>query len=51
MKEFKPADKLNSVGEYYFSKKNAEIAQLRSEGHEIVSLVALDAVRHASHVK
>ncbi len=38
MKTFKTADKLNNVGEYYFSQKNAEIARRRAEGHDIVSL-------------
>ena len=38
MKNIKAAEKLNNVGEYYFSQKNAEIAKLRAEGQDIVSL-------------
>lgn len=33
-----PADRLNSVSEYYFSTKLKEIAQLNAEGKDIVSL-------------
>lgn len=32
------ADRLGSVGEYYFSKKLAEIETLRRQGHDIISL-------------
>lgn len=32
------ADRLSSVGEYYFSKKLAQIEQLRRSGHDIISL-------------
>ncbi len=34
----KPAERLNSVSEYYFSKKLKEIAQLNAEGKNIISL-------------
>ena len=33
-----PADRLNSVTEYYFSRKLKEVAQLNAEGKNIVSL-------------
>lgn len=33
-----PADRLQSTGEYYFSRKLREIAQLKSQGHDIISL-------------
>lgn len=33
-----PAERLSSVSEYYFSVKNRELAQLRAEGHDIISL-------------
>ena len=29
-----PADRLDSIKEYYFSKKNREIDQLRAEGYK-----------------
>lgn len=34
----KPADRLASVSEYYFSRKGKEIARLNAEGKDIVSL-------------
>ncbi|MDE7410971.1 MAG: aminotransferase class I/II-fold pyridoxal phosphate-dependent enzyme [Paramuribaculum sp.] len=34
----KPAERLQSTGEYYFSRKLREIASLRSQGHDIISL-------------
>ena len=34
----KPAQRLSLVREYYFSRKLAEIAQLRAAGHDIISL-------------
>jgi len=34
----KPADRLNSVSEYYFSTKLKEIAQLNAQGKNIISL-------------
>jgi aspartate/methionine/tyrosine aminotransferase len=34
----KPADRLNSVSEYYFSKKLKEIAELNAQGKNIISL-------------
>lgn len=33
-----PADRLNSVTEYYFSKKLKEIAEMRKNGREIINL-------------
>ena len=36
--EIKPADRLDSIKEYYFSKKNREIAELREQGRDIVAL-------------
>ena len=38
MTNVKPADRLSCVKEYYFSRKLSEIARLREEGHDIVSL-------------
>ena len=35
---FKPADRLSSVQEYYFSRKLKEVAQLNAEGKDIISL-------------
>lgn len=37
-KQFKPAERLNAVEEYYFSRKLKEVARLRSEGQDIISL-------------
>lgn len=37
-KEIKPADRLGAVSEYYFSRKLKEIAALRAQGVDIVSL-------------
>ncbi len=37
-KTFKPADRLSSVQEYYFSRKLKEIARLNAEGKDIISL-------------
>ncbi len=34
----KPAERLADIQEYYFSRKLREIAQLRAEGHAIISL-------------
>ena len=36
--EYHLAERLSSVVEYYFSRKLREIEQLRSEGHDIISL-------------
>ena len=33
----KPADRLASVSEYYFSKKLKEVAQMNAEGMDVVS--------------
>lgn len=35
---FKPADRLSSVQEYYFSRKLKEVAKLNAEGKNIISL-------------
>ncbi len=35
---FKPADRLASVEEYYFSRKLKEVARLNAEGRDIISL-------------
>ncbi len=34
----KPAERVNSIQEYYFSRKLKEVAQLNAEGHDIISL-------------
>ena len=34
----KPADRLNSVQEYYFSRKLKEVAKLNADGKDIISL-------------
>ena len=34
----KPADRLASVSEYYFSKKLKEVAQMNAEGMDAISL-------------
>lgn len=38
MKEIKAANRVGTVQEYYFSRKLKEVAKLRSEGHDIISL-------------
>ena len=35
---FKPADRLSSIQEYYFSRKLKEVAKLNAEGKNIISL-------------
>ena len=35
---FKPADRLSTVSEYYFSTKLKEVARLNAEGQDIISL-------------
>ncbi|MFI3258762.1 MAG: aminotransferase class I/II-fold pyridoxal phosphate-dependent enzyme [Rikenellaceae bacterium] len=37
-KSFRPAERIERVSEYYFSKKLREIAQLNAEGQDIISL-------------
>ncbi|MBO4907476.1 MAG: aminotransferase class I/II-fold pyridoxal phosphate-dependent enzyme [Bacteroidaceae bacterium] len=37
-KAFKPAERLNHVQEYYFSRKLKEVAQLNAQGKDIISL-------------
>ena len=36
--DIKPADRLSAVQEYYFSKKLKQVARMRAEGHDIISL-------------
>ena len=38
MKEIIPANRLNSVSEYYFSKKLKEVAEMNAKGLDIISL-------------
>ncbi|GHT31729.1 aminotransferase [Bacteroidia bacterium] len=38
MKTIQPADRLNTVSEYYFSKKLKEVADLNTQGKDIISL-------------
>ncbi|GHT58475.1 aminotransferase [Bacteroidia bacterium] len=38
MKTIQPADRLNTVSEYYFSKKLKEVADLNAQGKDIISL-------------
>ena len=38
MKEIIPANRLNSVSEYYFSKKLKEVAEMNSRGLDVISL-------------
>jgi len=38
MKEIKPADRLNNVSEYYFSKKLKEVADMNAAGKNVISL-------------
>lgn len=33
-----PADRVNQIQEYYFSRKLKEVARLKAEGHDIISL-------------
>ena len=37
-KEIRPADRVADIQEYYFSRKLKEVAKLRAEGHDIISL-------------
>ena len=36
--QFKPADRLAGVSEYYFSRKLKEVAQMNAEGKDVISL-------------
>ena len=36
--DVKPADRLATVNEYYFSRKGKEVARLNAEGKDIISL-------------
>jgi aspartate/methionine/tyrosine aminotransferase len=38
MKQIQPADRLNTVQEYYFSKKLKEIAEMNAAGQNVISL-------------
>lgn len=38
MKTIQPADRLNSVSEYYFSKKLKEVAEMNAKGLDVISL-------------
>ncbi|MBP3227703.1 MAG: aminotransferase class I/II-fold pyridoxal phosphate-dependent enzyme [Bacteroidaceae bacterium] len=38
MTQILPADRLATVSEYYFSRKGKEIAALKAQGHDIISL-------------
>ena len=35
---YKPADRLASVSEYYFSRKLKEVAQMNAQGMDVISL-------------
>lgn len=37
-KQYKPADRLSLVQEYYFSRKLKEVAQMNAEGKDVISL-------------
>ncbi len=36
--KMKPADRINQVQEYYFSKKLAEVKQMQDQGKDIINL-------------
>jgi len=38
MNEIKPADRLQNVSEYYFSKKLKEVAEMNAAGNDVISL-------------
>lgn len=38
--KIKPADRLASVSEYYFSKKLKEVARMNAEGKDVISLAS-----------
>ena len=38
LSKIKPADRLASVSEYYFSKKLKEVTQMNAEGKDVISL-------------
>ena len=38
MSKIRPADRLSSVSEYYFSRKLKEVAQMNAEGKDVISL-------------
>lgn len=38
MKPIRPADRVATIEEYYFARKLKEVAKLKSEGHDIISL-------------
>ena len=35
---YRPADRLTSVSEYYFSRKLKEVAQMNAQGMDVISL-------------
>ncbi len=37
-KKIQPSDRVGRVKEYYFSRRLREVAQLRAQGHDIISL-------------
>ena len=37
-KRIRPADRLESVSEYYFSRKLKEVARMNAEGLDVISL-------------
>ena len=43
--KIKPADRLASVSEYYFSKKLKEVARMNAEGKDVISLGIGDVTR------
>ena len=47
--KIKPADRLASVSEYYFSKKLKEVAQMNAEGKDVISLGIGSPVRRAPY--
>ena len=38
LSKIQPADRLNSVSEYYFSRKLKEVAQMNAAGIDVISL-------------
>ena len=36
--KIRPADRLSSVSEYYFSRKGKEVARMNAEGKNVISL-------------
>ena len=44
--KIKPADRLASVSEYYFSKKLKEVAQMNAEGKDLSLIHISEPTRH-----